>query len=121
MDERVMQFRVGVMVLATLIIAAILVVLFGEVPSLVRGSYTVYVVFPQAPGVTKDTPVRKSGVLIGRVSSVELLDEGGVRVTLRIDAGVHLFSNEVCRINSTSPPPSPPAPRSAPSSPDRPC
>jgi phospholipid/cholesterol/gamma-HCH transport system substrate-binding protein len=100
MDERVMQFRVGVVVLATLIITVILAMLFGEGPVLFHGTYTVYVVFPQAPGVTENTPVRKSGVLIGRVTSVELLDEGGVRVTCKIDAGVRLFQNETCRISS---------------------
>ena len=71
MDERIMQFRVGVMVLATLIITAILVLLFGKVPSLVpHATYTIYVRFPEAPGVTRDTPVRKSGILIGRVSDI---------------------------------------------------
>jgi phospholipid/cholesterol/gamma-HCH transport system substrate-binding protein len=100
MDERVMQFRVGVMILAILILTAILVVLFGETPVLVHRTYTVHIVFPEAPGVTRDTPVRKSGVLIGRVTEVELLDQGGVRITAWIDAGVRLFQNEVCRISS---------------------
>ena len=35
MDERVMQFRVGVMVLATLIVTAILLVMFGKLPTLI--------------------------------------------------------------------------------------
>jgi len=101
MDERIMQFRVGVIVFATLIITVILVLLFGEMPSTPYGSYTIYVRFSQAPGVTKDTPIRKSGVLIGRVSEVELLDEGGVLVTARIDKRRRLFQNEFCRINSS--------------------
>ncbi len=67
MDERVMQFRVGVMFLATLIIAAILLVMFGKLPSLTGRHYTIQIRFRYAPGVTSDTPVRKSGVLIGRV------------------------------------------------------
>ena len=40
MDERVVKFRVGVMVLSTLFIAGILMLLFGDARSLVRGSYT---------------------------------------------------------------------------------
>jgi phospholipid/cholesterol/gamma-HCH transport system substrate-binding protein len=95
-----MQFRVGVMILATLIITAILVVLFGETPVLIHRTYPLSIIFAQAPGVTKDTPVRKSGVLIGRVEDVELLDQGGVRVAVNIDAGVRLFQNETCRINA---------------------
>ena len=39
MSERVIQFRVGVMVLATAIIAGILIVLFGDLPSLVQSTY----------------------------------------------------------------------------------
>ena len=41
MNDRVMQFRVGVMVLATAIIAGILIVLFGDLPSLVQASESV--------------------------------------------------------------------------------
>ena len=67
MDERVMQFRVGVMFLATLIITGILLVMFGKLPRLHRRNYPVQVRFDDAGGVTKDTPVRKSGILIGRV------------------------------------------------------
>jgi phospholipid/cholesterol/gamma-HCH transport system substrate-binding protein len=84
MDERVMQFRVGVMVLATFLITAILVVIFGNHSSLVRPSYVVTIHFPSAPNVTRDTPVRKSGVLVGRVVDVEL-DETGVLVKAKID------------------------------------
>jgi len=102
MDERVMQFRVGVMVLATLIIAAILVLLFGEMPRLVRGTYTVHLVFREAPGVSEGTPIRKSGVLIGRVSErPELRRDGRVTVTARIDADRPLFEQETCRVNYT--------------------
>ena len=36
MDERTIQFRVGVMVVSSVIIVAILVLLFGELPTSVR-------------------------------------------------------------------------------------
>src|SRR6266496_4155841 len=71
MDERVVQFRVGVTVLAALIITGILMLLFGELPSVLRGSYTLYVKFPSAPGVAQDTPVRSLGIHIGRVTNVQ--------------------------------------------------
>ncbi len=94
MDERVVQFRVGVMVLATLLIAAILVVMFNEPRTLMQGRYAIRVRFPQAPGVTENTPIRKSGILIGRVSQVELADEGGAIVTAKIDTNRQLRHNE---------------------------
>ncbi len=100
MDERVMQFRVGVFVLASLLIAAILAILFGELPTMIRSGYTIHVEFPHAPGVTRDTPVRKSGILIGRVTEVELTDDG-VLVTMRIDSHVQLRRTDICRIRGT--------------------
>lgn len=53
------------------------------------------------PGVTDASPVRKSGILIGRVVTVELLDEGAALVTAEIDRDRRLFNDEVCRINRT--------------------
>ena len=97
MDERVVQFRVGVMVLATGIITAVLVVLFGKLPTLVRGTYTVNVQFQDASGVTQDTPVRMSGILVGRVVKTEL-NEQGVLVTLRIHSDVKLTQQESVRV-----------------------
>ena len=63
-DERLMQLRVGFMVLGMLLITAILIVMFGELPDLIHGEYTIYVTFDKAPGVAEDTPVHKSGILI---------------------------------------------------------
>jgi phospholipid/cholesterol/gamma-HCH transport system substrate-binding protein len=103
MDERVVQFRVGVMVLATLLIAVILVLLFGEGPAVFTPRKTIYVIFPDATGVGKDTPIKKSGILIGRVQKVELLPEGGARVTAGIDSDKMkmIRKNELCVIKST--------------------
>ncbi len=100
MDERVMQFRVGVMFLATLIIAAILLVMFGKLPSLIPGrSYLVQIRFNYAQGVSNNTPVRKSGVLIGRVESVKLIDhDAKVLVTAKIDGDKVIYQNEDCYI-----------------------
>jgi phospholipid/cholesterol/gamma-HCH transport system substrate-binding protein len=101
MDERVVQFRVGVMVLATLIITVILVLLFGEGPAVFTRWKTIYVTFPDATGVTKETPIKKSGILIGRVQKVELLPEGGARVTARVEADKMVRQNELCVIKTT--------------------
>lgn len=102
MDERLMQFRVGVMVLATFIITAILIVLFGEMPSLSRGNYQVRMHFLEAPGVTRDTPIRKSGILIGRVTDVNFDEErGGVLISAQIDGNRSIYQSEVPRISGT--------------------
>ena len=101
MTDRVMQFRVGVMVLATAIIAGILVVLFGDLPSLVQASYPLRMSFADARGVAGGTPVRKNGILVGRVKSVTLDERGGVNVVADIDAYVPIYRDEVPRISST--------------------
>ena len=72
MDDRTLQFRVGVLVLASAMIGILLIVYFGELPTFGRGEYEFHVRFPAAPGVAKDTPVRKHGVRIGRVEQVVL-------------------------------------------------
>src|SRR5262245_61528634 len=99
MDERVVQFRVGVMVIATIIISVVLVAVFGEGPQFIQRGYTINVRFDRVPGVAPDTPVRSRGLLIGRVSSVKFADDNSyVLVTLRIDSDVRLPRNSTCRI-----------------------
>jgi len=101
MSDRVMQFRVGVMVLATAIIAGILVVLFGDLPSLVQATYPLKMSFADARGVAGGTPVRKNGILVGRIATVMLDERGGVSVVADIDAYVPIYRDEVPRISST--------------------
>ena len=101
MNDRVMQFRVGVMVLATAIIAGILIVLFGDLPSLVQASYPLKLSFTDARGVSDGTPVRKNGILVGRVSKVQLDERGGVSVVADIDSYVPIYKDEQPRIVTT--------------------
>ncbi len=101
MNERVMQFRVGVVVLATAIIAGILVVLFGDLPSLVQATKPLKMSFTDARGVAGGTPVRKNGILVGRVSSVALDERGGVSVVADIDTYVPIYKDETPRITAT--------------------
>ncbi len=103
MEERALQARVGIVVIAALLLTAILIVLFGDMPTLFEGGTTFDVKFPSAPGVSEGTPVRKSGILIGRVQKVAFAEDGpGVVVTVRLDKGRELRKHEVCRIKSDS-------------------
>ena len=100
MEERVLQFRVGVLVAATVVIAAILIVMFEELPRSLGGRKTIYVRFPSAPGVSVGTPVKKSGILVGRVTGVELEPDGGVLITTRLDPNRDVLMSETCRIST---------------------
>lgn len=101
MNDRMMQFRVGVVVLATAIIAGILIVLFGDLPSLVQATYPLRMSFADARGVSNGTPVRKNGILVGRVADVELDEKGGVSVVADIDSYVPIYKDEQPRIATT--------------------
>jgi phospholipid/cholesterol/gamma-HCH transport system substrate-binding protein len=120
MDERILQFRVGVMVAATLLITAILIATFGDLPDLVYGSKTYHIWVDQAPGVQTETPIRKSGILIGRVADVRLADDydgaeeasrklgiplerfrGGVVITASIQADRRIYADETFVVNAT--------------------
>jgi phospholipid/cholesterol/gamma-HCH transport system substrate-binding protein len=80
MNERQMQFRVGVVVLATIIIGGLLATLSGPLTTSWlpwgRRSYIVGIKVDKAPGVDQNTPVRKNGILIGRVKSIEEQPDG---------------------------------------------
>jgi phospholipid/cholesterol/gamma-HCH transport system substrate-binding protein len=102
MDDRVLRLRVGVVVLAAALITAFLVARFGDLPLPGGGTYTIYVRFPRAPGVTQGSPVRMSGVQIGRVTSLELLQPTGVRVVAEIDKNRTILDSDVCWITSAS-------------------
>jgi phospholipid/cholesterol/gamma-HCH transport system substrate-binding protein len=101
MNERTMQFRVGLMVFATLLILGILMVMFGEMPKIIYGEYKLHITFDQAPGVNAGTPVRKSGILIGRVTEVRFSDDDTkVEIMAAIKKEFHLRRNELCRVQS---------------------
>ena len=72
MDEQVIKFRVGIVLLAAVCVLAILIMSFSTLPDFLKSTYTLNVQFPGASGVAVDSPVRKSGVPIGRVTEVEL-------------------------------------------------
>jgi phospholipid/cholesterol/gamma-HCH transport system substrate-binding protein len=99
-----MQFRVGVVMFATMIIGGLLAMLNGPVPSewLPWGgsAYEIAINLPQAPGVGPNTPVRKNGLLIGRVASIEDLDEG-VELRVNIDGNRKLLTSHVPHVRTS--------------------
>ena len=100
MNERLMQFRVGVVILATVLITAILTQ-FVSTNRLIQNTYSVEVRFDKVPGVSEGTPVRKNGIHIGKVSDVRFADDDrAVIVTVSIENRYHLYKDEVCRATS---------------------
>ena len=104
MNDRVKQFRVGVVVLATSIIGAILITLNGPtstewIPGLDK-HYQVTIELREAPGIGPNTPIRKNGILIGRVAEVEDRQDH-VAVKANIDAGRLLYEPYRVQVRTT--------------------
>lgn len=100
MDEQVVRFRIGVMVLAALLASGILLIMFGETRGLFQPTYTIKIAFSDAPGVGEGAPIRRYGIAIGKVTKVEPL-ERGVLVIAEIQESVKLRHDEVCRISTS--------------------
>jgi phospholipid/cholesterol/gamma-HCH transport system substrate-binding protein len=86
MNDQAIRFRFGIFVLASLILLAVLTILFGGFPNYFKRSETYTIILDNAQGIAPGTPVRRSGVRIGEVRSLALdNDTGKVHVVLRID------------------------------------
>ena len=101
MEDRTKQFRVGVVVFATMIITMLLILMNSDFSwSPFRSQYQLKLLVDQAPGVVPGTPVRRRGVLIGRVAEVQDTDEGAL-ITMNIDEGKQIKTNETARIQTS--------------------
>ena len=98
MHEDVQKLRVGMYAIIVLLILGLLIFLNSEG----WGSYYNITLKPQsAPGVREGTPVRKNGILIGRVASVKTEDDQVVlRLAIRVEE--RIYSNETISIGAES-------------------
>jgi phospholipid/cholesterol/gamma-HCH transport system substrate-binding protein len=95
MTEQRQRFILGLFVLGSLMMLAVLIFLFGSAPTFFshRTSYTV--LFNDAPGIGPGTPVRRSGVRVGEVGNVQLDPETGqVRVQILLQPSYTPRANE---------------------------
>jgi phospholipid/cholesterol/gamma-HCH transport system substrate-binding protein len=104
MNERRMQFRVGVVVFATVIVGGLLATLYDPLPTgwlpWGRSTYRIGIELPQAPGIGPNSPVRKNGILIGRVNSIE--DKGdGVVLQADVETDRPLQTNQVPHVRTS--------------------
>ena len=98
MHEDVQKLRVGLYTIIVLLILALLIFLNSEG----WGSYyNIYLKPQSAPGVQEGTPVRKNGILIGRVASVKTEDDH-VLLRLAIHEDERIYENETISIGAES-------------------
>ena len=98
MDENILKLRVGIFVVIATLILGILIFLNSEGW---KRQYSVYIKPVSAPGVTVGTPIRKNGILIGRVKDVSS-EEDHVLLELAINEDEKIYANEIASIGSES-------------------
>jgi len=96
MDERKLQFRVGLLVIVALSVGSALVIRFGDVQRTWRKHYEISIRFDSAGGVYPSAPVQLNGVVVGAVKQVILdRERGGVTVTVDIREDVRIRADSV--------------------------
>lgn len=100
MDAQKQRYRLGVFVVGASILLAMLTVFFGGTPWVFSSRDPYTIIFTDAPGVSVGTPVRRSGVRIGEVTSVELdNDTGEVMVRIAVNKKFSLRTTDQAIIN----------------------
>jgi phospholipid/cholesterol/gamma-HCH transport system substrate-binding protein len=95
MNEQALRFRIGVFMLLALILLAVLILMFGGLPTYFKKTSTYTIVFDNAPGIGPGTPVKRSGVKIGEVRSIELDNlTGKVNVGIRVEQAYTLRKSD---------------------------
>jgi phospholipid/cholesterol/gamma-HCH transport system substrate-binding protein len=93
-----LESKVGAFVLGGLTLIATALFLLGDVTFERR--YVLYVNFADVGNLSKDAPVRLSGVEVGQVAEIELID-GGARVVAEVRHGVDVYNDSVFSVGST--------------------
>ncbi len=103
MNERVMQFRIGLFVIVAGLVLTMLIVWFGESPVLLRDRVYVIARYDEAPGVAEGIMVRKSGIRVGEVTAIAFDDRpnqpDGVLVTIALERKYKIKAGSVPRVN----------------------
>ncbi len=100
MNQSHLELKVGTFVAMALVILVAGILFFGN-QSLFSEGYKVKVHFRFTNSVMEGAPVRYSGVNVGKVKNIEILnDQGVIELTLLIDQGVVLRENIEVYINT---------------------
>ncbi|MGD8327820.1 MAG: MlaD family protein, partial [Acidobacteriota bacterium] len=97
------ELKVGAVVLVGVVVLAAFILQMNDTSNLFGAStdvYRVHVSFDSIAGLSVDAPVRLAGVLVGRVESVSLTEDGRAMVTLRINNDVVLRAGATASVAS---------------------
>ena len=84
MSERNQQIRLGLFIFGAFLAIGALIIMFAKQPQWLQPSRAGYnIVFDNVTGIQRGTPVRRSGVKIGEVSDVDLIEAADENSTKR--------------------------------------
>ncbi|MBQ2791316.1 MAG: MCE family protein [Thermoguttaceae bacterium] len=106
MANRRMEFFIGMTVIGIIAGVFVMTILFGSEKGFFvgGGGKRLTICFDKAAGVTQNSLVLKNGIKIGRVYSVDLVDDKSkavVKVTFELNPDAKIYSNEYAKINRT--------------------
>jgi len=102
-----MEFFIGMMVIGIIAGVFVMTILFGSERGFFVGSRSgqrMTIVFQKGGGISQNSLVLKNGIKIGRVYSVELVDDvdrSEVHVSFELEPNMKIYSNEYAKINRT--------------------
>jgi phospholipid/cholesterol/gamma-HCH transport system substrate-binding protein len=101
MKEQRLKFAIGAFVLGATLIFGILVMMFSSAPTFFSSYNRYTVILSRAPGLAPGMPVKRSGVPIGKVDSIQLDNETGkVRVSILIEKKYAIPADEEPVLNA---------------------
>jgi len=92
-----LETKVGIFLMLGIGLICTLIILFGEMPGLLKPTYTLTVKFPNASGLLKGSDVYLSGALIGKVTT----DPHPIPDTQMVEVNLKIDKNEGIRQDAT--------------------
>lgn len=101
MQNKIIEFTVGMFVIAGLGAIIYLALNLGEIPFLSRTStYTIEAEFENVSGIKNGAPVQVAGVNVGQVSRLELNEDKLAQLTLRLDKELRIPVDSIVSVKS---------------------
>lgn len=96
------ELRLGLLVILSTLLFIVAVYLVGQKQNLFKKSFTISSYFQNVNGLQKGNNVRYSGVDIGMVQAIEMVNDSVIQVTMKIDEKIitHINKNALATIGS---------------------
>lgn len=99
MENRKLEFAVGVFVLIGVVCLGYLAIKLGKLELIGGNYYEIHADFSSTSGLKVGAPVEIAGVEVGRIRSISLKDYQA-EVTLAIDSGVEVYTDAIASIKT---------------------